>query len=207
MNIWIRYFFIVFALLYAPLVHADNFKADCKNSDVNLASYKEISVAMIDLRGIEISTQNDETNDFEKDTLRPEVFELVAQVVNHHISAKLKLAMMDVVEDEKMFKDKSKALIVNIALKGSFRSQPQRALMRMINANSNQVYDPSDLIIEVEVRDASTKQIILSMSDVQPLALKMYADPFNNDLDQKSLGLILDIWGDKIAGLIASKRK
>ncbi|MBF0478452.1 MAG: hypothetical protein HQL26_03115 [Candidatus Omnitrophica bacterium] len=200
-----RIVIFVFLFLCANMASADNYKAEWPRPDISLKPYQEMAVSIIDLRGIEIQTQNVDTLDYEKDTLKPEVFELVAQAVNHHMSGKVKLAMA-VVEDEKKLKDLKTSLLLNIKLKGSFKARPQRALMQLLASASKRTSEVSKLNMEAEVIDARTKQTIVSLSDIQPISLKLYGDPFNNDQDLTSLGLILDVWGDKIAGLIASKR-
>ena len=182
-----------------------------KDPDCDFSSFEAIYLRGIDLRGMEIRiTEIDDEMDEEVTvtSLDTNTLSDIGVEMYRRFSGELGkvLPALDYETEPADLKER-KALIIELALAGTFESQERGLLMDMLSGRNDREADPTLITVECRLFGPDGRRAIVILSDEHGFSVGNKSEPFRRDDEKEQLFVYMDIWARRLANFLALRVK
>lgn len=192
-------FFIFF--LIGPAADA-KITVDYKKKDVDYASYQELYVQTIDLRGMTFEVYDDDKRGFETGELDDQKLNDLALELYDYFFINLK-ELIPVSEDEKIDTTK-KTLVLNIKLSGRFQSEDMGLINWMITKSKSA---ETTLTLECQLLDGQTKEALVTITDEHAFISPDHEKPLSSPEESELISDIFRVWATRFTRALDQLRQ
>lgn len=175
---------------------------DYKKKNVDYASYQELYVQNVDLRGMTFEIYDDDKRGFETDRLDDQKLNDLALELYDFFFINLK-ELIPVNEGQEVDPGK-KTLVLNIKLMGRFQSEDMGLINWMITKNKSA---ETTLTLECQLLDGQTKEELVTITDEHAFISPDHERPLSSPEESELISDIFRVWATRFTRALDQLRQ